>query len=147
MNLTVVILAALICFSISYDKAMLIAWYKKGSVSLPLLNQAILRRYMPYWIVTLATRVLAISARLAYARYNLVVIVSSLGSYIITVLAVIIFLFQDNLFTALFILRLRAMGVDLKWLLVALVALMLLGLSSALIRYYHRIRSYFLLSK
>lgn len=44
VNLTLVILVALIWLSISYDRAMLIAWYKKGAVSLPLLNQAVLRR-------------------------------------------------------------------------------------------------------
>lgn len=97
--------------------------------------------------MTLATRVLAISTRLAYARYNLIVIVSSVGSYIITAVAISIFLFQDNLFTALFALRMRSMGVELKWLLVALIALMLLGLGSAMVRYYYRLRRYFLLSK
>ena len=142
VNLVIVLLGGLIWLSISLDNAQILAWYRKGKALFPFFDQAVLRQFIPVWIVILWTRIVAISAKLAYARYNLIVILTTVASYLITAVAIVVFLMQDGLLTYTFEMRMRSIGLRPAWLLAAAIAIICLTVVDAIIKAYRRFRLY-----
>lgn len=144
VNLALVIIVGIIWFSISLDQSDILAWYQGGQALFSIFNQEALRRFVPFWVIVLATRVLALSAKLAHARYNFIVILSTVISYTTTAFMIIRFLLQDDLLTANFEQRMSNRGVESRFLIIVVIATILVALGYSMYKSYVRLRRYFL---
>ena len=102
VSLALYIVVGWIVLRISSQETAQIVWHVHGHGAVTVLNQAILQAYVPLWTQVISWGILSEVAKLAYARWNLPVILLYNGSRMITNLALIRFLAEEDLFQARF---------------------------------------------
>lgn len=114
VNLALVLVLGLNWISICIKNPELIAWYDNGLPSVPIFYESLLMEFVPFWIVAMLSRVLALSTKLAYGKWTIVATIATMFSHTITALFLLFFLFQDEIVTDAFLERMVLLKPSLR---------------------------------